>query len=109
MLPPEVFANTGTLVEELEITEEICTLIREDPLLEPIIQFLTEDIDNAPPLIQKAYHNYNWEEDLLWYQGKLVVLDNEPLREQLLKEFHYSPLARHPGQQWTLELLSQNY
>ncbi|KAF8757252.1 hypothetical protein RHS01_04115 [Rhizoctonia solani] len=42
-------------------------------------------------------------------RGKLVVPDLEPLKEQLLKEFHDSPLAGHPGQQRTLELLSQNY
>ncbi|KAF8754653.1 hypothetical protein RHS01_05919 [Rhizoctonia solani] len=50
MLPTEVFANTSE--EELEIVTEIRPL-REDPSLEPIIQFLTEDADNAPPSIQK--------------------------------------------------------
>ncbi|KAF8761993.1 hypothetical protein RHS01_00042 [Rhizoctonia solani] len=88
MLPAEVFANTSE--EELEI-------------------FLTEDADNTPPSICKAYRDYDWEEDLLWYRGKLVVPDSETLKEQLLKEFHDSPLAGHPGQQRTLELLSRNY
>ncbi|QRW18196.1 Retrotransposable element Tf2 protein [Rhizoctonia solani] len=107
MLPTEVFANTSE--EEFEIVTEICSRIREDPSLEPIVQFLTEDADNAPPSIQKAYRDYDWEEDLLWYRGKLVVPDSEILKEQLLKEFHDSPLAGHPGQQRTLELLSRNY
>ncbi|KAF8750825.1 hypothetical protein RHS01_09156 [Rhizoctonia solani] len=107
MLPAEVFANTSE--EEVEIVTEIRSRLREDPSLEPIIQFLTEDADNAPPSIQKAYRDYNWEEDLLWYQGKLVVPDSKTLKEQLLKEFHDSPLAGHPGQQRTLELLSRNY
>ncbi|KAF8750126.1 hypothetical protein RHS01_09591 [Rhizoctonia solani] len=65
---------------------------QEDPSLEPIIKFLTEDVDNAPPSIRKAYRDYDWEEDLLWYRGKLVVPDSEPLKEQLLREFHNSPL-----------------
>ncbi|KAF8760957.1 hypothetical protein RHS01_00083 [Rhizoctonia solani] len=107
MLPSEVFANTSE--EELEIVTEIRSKLREDPSLEPIIQFLTEDADNAPPSIWKAYRDYDWEEDLLWYQGKLVVPDSETLKEQLLREFHDSPLAGHPGQQRTLELLSRNY
>ncbi|QRW16712.1 Retrotransposable element Tf2 protein [Rhizoctonia solani] len=107
MLPTEVFANTSE--EELEIVTEIRSRLKEDPSLEQIIQFLTEDADNAPPSIQKAYREYDWEEDLLWYRGKLVVPDHEPLKERLLKEFHDSPLAGHPGQQRTLELLSQNY
>ncbi|KAF8748612.1 hypothetical protein RHS01_10695 [Rhizoctonia solani] len=107
MLPLEVFANRSE--EEVEIVTEICSRLREDPSLEPIIQFLTEDADNAPPSIRKAYKDYDWEEDLLWYQGKLVVPDSETLKERLLREFHDSPLAGHPGQQRTLELLSRNY
>ncbi|QRW23740.1 Retrotransposable element Tf2 protein [Rhizoctonia solani] len=84
MLPSEVFANT--LEEELEIVTEICNRLREDPSLEPIIQFLTEDADNAPPSIY-----------------------SEPLKERLLREFHNSPLVGHPGQQQMLELLSRSY
>ncbi|KAF8676802.1 Encoded by [Rhizoctonia solani] len=103
MLPAKVFANTSE--EELEIVTEICSKLREDPSLETIIQFLTEDAENAPPSIRKAYRDYDWEEDLLWYQGKLVVPDSEALKEHLLREFHNSPLTSHPGQQRTLELL----
>ncbi|QRW23270.1 Retrotransposable element Tf2 protein [Rhizoctonia solani] len=47
MLPEEVFVNTSE--EELEIVMEIRKKLREDPSLESIIQFLTEDADNAPP------------------------------------------------------------
>ncbi|KAF8748816.1 Chromo (CHRromatin Organization MOdifier) domain [Rhizoctonia solani] len=101
--------QTIGLQEELEIVTEIRSKLREDPSLEPIIQFLTEDADNAPPSIRKAYRDYDWEEDLLWYRGKLVVPDSEALKERLLREFHDSPLAGHPGQQRTLELLSRNY
>ncbi|QRW15573.1 Retrotransposable element Tf2 protein [Rhizoctonia solani] len=107
MLPSEVFANTSEA--ELEIVTKIREKLKDDPSLEPIIQFLTEDVDNAPPSIRKAYRDYDWEEDLLWYRGKLVVPDWEPLKERLLREFHDSPLAGHPGQQQTLELLSRNY
>ncbi|QRW24229.1 Retrotransposable element Tf2 protein [Rhizoctonia solani] len=107
MLPAKVFANTSE--EELEIVTEIRSRLKEDPSIEPIIQFLTEDAENAPLSIQKAYQDYDWEENLLWYQGKLVVPDSEALKEQLLREFHNSPLAGHPGQQRTLELLSRNY
>ncbi|KAF8748121.1 hypothetical protein RHS01_11036 [Rhizoctonia solani] len=88
MLLEEVFANTSQ--EELDIVTEIRSKLREDPSLDQIIQFLTEDADNAPPSIQKAYWDYDWEEDLLWYRGKLVVPDSEPLKDRLLKEFHDS-------------------
>ncbi|KAF8749889.1 K02A2.6-like [Rhizoctonia solani] len=69
MLPEEVFVNTSQ--EELEIVTEVRSKLREDPSLEPIIQFLTKDANNAPPSIRKAYKDYDWEEDLLWYRGKL--------------------------------------
>ncbi|QRW16907.1 Retrotransposable element Tf2 protein [Rhizoctonia solani] len=107
MLPAKVFANRSEA--ELKIVTDIQAKLREDPSLESIIKFLTEDAEDAPMSIQKAYRDYNWEEELLWYQGKLVVPDNEPLKEKLLREFHDSPLAGHPGQQRTLELLGQNY
>ncbi|QRW21934.1 Retrotransposable element Tf2 protein [Rhizoctonia solani] len=88
MLPAEVFANSSGV--ETDIVAEICAKLKEDPSLEPIVQFLTKDADNAPPSIRKAYKDYDWEEELLW-------------------EFHNSPLVGHPGQQRTLELLSRNY
>ncbi|KAF8761059.1 hypothetical protein RHS01_00629 [Rhizoctonia solani] len=71
MLPSEVFANTSE--EELEIVTEVRSKLQEDPSLEPIIQFLTEDADNAPPSIRKAYRDYDWEEDLLWEVPKSSV------------------------------------
>ncbi|KAF8755556.1 hypothetical protein RHS01_05060 [Rhizoctonia solani] len=108
MLPPEVFINTGTS-EEVSIVDKICLLLKEDPSIEPIIRFLTKDTNNAPPSVQKANQDNDWEEDLLWYCSKIVVPNSEPLKEQLLREFHDSPLAGHPGQQRTLELLSQSY
>ncbi|QRW26675.1 Retrotransposable element Tf2 protein [Rhizoctonia solani] len=98
MLPEEVFANTSK--EEVEIVTEIRSRLREDPSLEPIIQFLTEDVDNAPPPFGKLTGITT---------GKKTYYDSEVLKEQLLREFHDSPLAGHPGQQRTLELLSRNY
>ncbi|KAF8752651.1 Encoded by [Rhizoctonia solani] len=95
MLPAEVFVNTSET--ELKIVTEIQDKLKDDPSLEPIIQFLTEDADNAPPSIRKAFWDYDWEEDLLWYQGKLVVPDSELIKEQLLREFHDSPWQDTPG------------
>ncbi|KAF8750559.1 reverse transcriptase [Rhizoctonia solani] len=107
MLPLEVFANTSE--EEVEIVTEICSRLREDPSLEPIIQFLTEDADNAPPPFGKLTETTIGKRTSYGTEGKLVVPDSETLKERLLKEFHDSPLAGHPGQQRTLELLSRNY
>ncbi|KAF8750905.1 hypothetical protein RHS01_09089 [Rhizoctonia solani] len=59
MLPSEVFVNTSEA--ELEIVTEIQEKLKDDPSLDPIIQFLTEDADNAPPSIRKAYRDYDWK------------------------------------------------
>ncbi|KAF8753261.1 hypothetical protein RHS01_06869 [Rhizoctonia solani] len=90
MLPSEVFANASE--EELEIVTE----------------FLTKDADNAPPSIRKAYRDYDWKGSPM-VPRETGDPDNESLKERLLREFHDSPLAGHPGQQRTLELLSQSY
>jgi hypothetical protein len=49
------------------------------------------------------------EAGLLFYQGRIVVPDNEELRRNLIATFHDSPIAGHSGQQRTLELVSQRY
>jgi hypothetical protein len=38
-----------------------------------------------------------------------VVPDNEDLKRDLIAAFHNSPIAGHPGQQRTLELISRRY
>jgi hypothetical protein len=51
--------------------------------------------------------DYSMEAGLLFYQGRIVVPDNEDLRRDLIAAFHDSPIAGHLGQQRTLELISR--
>ncbi|KAF8749433.1 Encoded by [Rhizoctonia solani] len=82
MLPAEVFANTSE--EELEIVTEIRSKLREDPSLEPIIQFLTEDADNAPPPFGRLTETTTGRK-IYYGMRETCVPDSEALKEQLLR------------------------
>ncbi|KAF8761509.1 reverse transcriptase [Rhizoctonia solani] len=108
MLPDSVFANIALVVPEKELQRRIEESLDQDESLEEILQFLQSE-SKAPPSIKRAFKDYQMEAGLLFYQGRIVVPDVGTLRTDLLRIFHDSPLAGHPGRQQTLELVSRNY
>ncbi|CCO33426.1 Retrotransposable element Tf2 155 kDa protein type 3 [Rhizoctonia solani AG-1 IB] len=108
MLLDSVFANMATVLPEKEIQRQIEASLHLDKSLDKILAHL-EDESEAPPLVKRGFKDYKMEAGLLFYQGKLLVPDIGTLCKDLLQIFHNSPLAGHPGQQQTLELLSQSY
>ncbi|KAF8747627.1 hypothetical protein RHS01_11313 [Rhizoctonia solani] len=108
MLPDPIFANVALVTPEKELQRQIEAALDQDESLEEILQFLQNE-SKAPPSIKKAFRDYQMEAGLLFYQGRIVVPNVGTLRTDLLQIFHDSPLAGHPGQQRTLELVSQNY
>jgi hypothetical protein len=52
-----------------------------------------------------------WEEQdgLIYYKGKLYVPNNKELRGDIIRSCHDSPAAGHPGKHGTLELVSRLY
>ncbi|KAF8748003.1 hypothetical protein RHS01_11140 [Rhizoctonia solani] len=108
MLPDPIFANVALVTPEKELQRQIELSLDQDESLEEILQFL-QNKSKAPPSIKRAFKDYSMEARLLFYQGQIVVPDVGTLRTELLQIFHNSPLAGHPGRQWTLELISRNY
>ncbi|KAF8752550.1 hypothetical protein RHS01_07625 [Rhizoctonia solani] len=108
MLPDLVFANVALVMPEKELQRQIELSLDQDKSLEEILQFLQNE-SKAPPSIKQAFKDYQMEAGLLFYQGQIVVPDVGTLRMDLLRVFHNSPLAGHPGRQRTLELISWNY
>ncbi|QRW22209.1 integrase core domain protein [Rhizoctonia solani] len=108
MLPIPVFANVALVTPEKELQRQIESSLDQDKSLEEILQFLQNE-SKAPPSIKRAFKDYEMEAGLLFYQGQIVVPDVGTLRTDLLRIFHNSPLAGHPGRQRTLELVSRNY
>ncbi|QRW25857.1 Retrotransposable element Tf2 protein [Rhizoctonia solani] len=108
MLPDPVFANVALVTPEKELQQQIEAALDQDKSLEEILQFL-QNKSKAPLSIKRAFKDYQIEAGLLFYQGRIVVPDVGSLQTELLKIFHNSPLAGHPGRQQTLELVSRNY
>jgi hypothetical protein len=52
-----------------------------------------------------------WEEldGLLYYKGKLYILNNKELHAEIIKTCHDTPTTGHPGKHGMLELVSRHY
>ena len=51
-----------------------------------------------------------WEENgVVYMEGRIYVLNNKKIREEILKENHNSVDVGHPGQHRMLELLKRTY
>jgi hypothetical protein len=93
---------------DLDIISEIKEAQQED---ESLLTLLTsrKEKENLPPSIKKQYAKYAWEEELLWYEGRIVVPEDKGIRLHLLEQHHDTPIAGHHGQARTLELISRRY
>jgi hypothetical protein len=50
-----------------------------------------------------------WKDEMLWYQGKIWIPEDEGLRTHLIHENHDTTLAGHGGTAKTTELVSRRY
>jgi len=59
----------------------------------------------------KTVHSTEWleEEGLLWFRGKIYVLQNADLRRQVVSLCHDIKVAGHPRRWKTLELVLRDY
>ncbi|CEL62189.1 Retrotransposable element Tf2 155 kDa protein type 1 OS=Schizosaccharomyces pombe (strain 972 / ATCC 24843) GN=Tf2-1 PE=4 SV=1 [Rhizoctonia solani AG-1 IB] len=108
MLPESVFANVSLILPEKEIQARIERSLDQDESLSEILEHLQNE-SSAPASVKRAFKDYEMEAGLLFYQGRILVPNAGDLREDLLRIYHDSPMAGHPGRQRTLELLSRAY
>lgn len=110
MLPPALFvAAIAELPAEEELQGAIQLALNLDPSLEAILDFVRRDHSATPASVKAKFKDYTWENELLFYNGKIVVPDDENLKKDIVANFHDSPMAGHPGQNRTHELASRNY
>ncbi|QRV84915.1 Retrotransposable element Tf2 protein [Ceratobasidium sp. AG-Ba] len=93
---------------EIDIISMIKESLSDDESLTTLIES-TKKKEDLPPSIRKQYDKYEWKEDLLWYEGRIVIPENKEIRLAILEMHHDNPIAGHQGQARTLELISRRY
>lgn len=111
MIPKEAFlaALSIEILPESDIQEDIKDSLHTDPSLEAVLEFITKDQSQTLASVRAKFKEYKWEDGLLWYQGRIVVFDDETIKGNLTSNFHDSPMAGHPGQTRSLELALRHY
>ena len=72
---------------------------------EKIQELMTATTNPISSKIKEAMSMYSVSDGLLYQDGKVVVPDNEDLKVAILKTYHDSKLAGHPGRAKTLSLI----
>ncbi|QRV73872.1 Retrotransposable element Tf2 protein [Ceratobasidium sp. AG-Ba] len=93
---------------EIDTISMIRESLSDDESLTTLIES-TKKKEDLPPSIRKQYDKYEWKEDLLWYEGRIVIPENKEIRLAILEMHHDNPIAGHQGQARTLELISRRY
>jgi hypothetical protein len=60
-----------------------------------------QDLSTRFPLTS---NNHSW-----WHSGRLVVVENDELKREIVSQYHDAPTAGHPGVTSTLFSISQDY
>ena len=97
MLKPEHFQTQDIVLEgpEAEILDEIKK---------------EKKIDKSVKLaLEKKLENWTKKDDIIYYNGLIYVPRNDNLRDKIIGLHHDSPLAGHPGENRTQEMVERNY
>ena len=112
LLKPEVFkikamkrGHKSTLNDH-----PILKRIRTSNLLDDSVRVALESIQNkAPRKLRKGLEDWNTEEGLILYKGKIYVPNDTDIRREIVRLHHDLPHAGHTGTFKTIELVSRNY
>jgi hypothetical protein len=99
-------SQENALEEDNEITELFKQAYENDPIPNQILNDLRIKKQHSK-LISLA--ECSEADSLLYYRERKYVPDYLPLKLYLLKQYHDSPTAGHPGRAKTLEILARDY
>jgi len=82
--------------------------VEEGNILKEIKRNITREKEVVQAL--KKEDSLTWEEDgVVYMEGKIYILNNKKIKEEILKENHNSVDVGHPGQHRMLELIKRTY
>src|SRR5271170_598240 len=94
----------------LEGDTELLDKIKKSTELDDIVTQSLETIQKSGPRsIIQGLKDWNLEDSLILYQGKIYVPKNLELRREVVKSCHEPLVFGHPGQYKTLEIVQGNF
>jgi len=111
VLDPKVFRINATgrrtsQPKASQLKQQIIEALKDDGLTKDIFQqFRTL----GPRKLAQGIQEWNFEDGILLFRGKIYVPDNLELRKQITKAHHNVAAAGHPGRWKTYELLQRDY
>jgi len=111
VLDPKVFRINATgrrtsQPKASQLKQQIIEALKDDGLTKDIFQqFKTL----GPRKLAQGIQEWNFEDGILLFRGKIYVPDNLELRKQITKAHHNVAAAGHPGRWKTYELLQRDY
>ena len=107
LLPKEQFFEAMELVDfqtdEVRILQEATKQSDEQQMIRKALEEGRKEMKGV------ALGLCQWKDDLLWYQGKIWIPNEDKLRTDLIKQHHDIPAAGHGGTAKTTELVQRKY
>ena len=108
VLKPEHFrtiaATAFATINPLEKKIREC-LDREEEVAKALLT-LKKD---GPRKLQNGILEWESQDNLIYYKGKLYIPNNKDLRREIIKSCHDTVTTGHPGKHGTIELVSRSY
>ena len=64
---------------------------------------------SGPRALAKRLQKWNFEDELIWHQGKIYVPLDDKLKKRIVQMYHNSIATGHPGRWKTYVLVSDNF
>uniref|UniRef100_A0A0W0G5Q8 Reverse transcriptase-rnase h-integrase n=2 Tax=Moniliophthora roreri TaxID=221103 RepID=A0A0W0G5Q8_MONRR len=102
LLPERLFVN----VINVELHDKLKDRLGTDDFHKMTLESLTT---HGVPPIKSALSDWEVNDSLIWYKGRVYVPDDVVLRREITRTIHEGQPFGHPGQFGTLDLMQRDY